>query len=996
MKGKPAKHILAALAGAALLLGCTREAEPLAPVVLTAVLEQTDTRTSYDGVQGKLTWTEGDEVAVHVGNSYQTAEITPSDGHLAVSETASAYRNHYAVYPASAADAANYGNSTLKVNLPASYDISDIVSGASATRTADFSPCPMVAVNDTDDSILRFHHVGGLLRITLTGVKAATKTVTVTFDKDVTGSYAVSDPATDHPTITTGETATNNVVTFTVASSSVGSTSVPIVLNVPVPCGTYNSVTVEMLDSDGAGLGSSSYDEQALVFARHHGKKLEFGEYTMSVTDALGAAVSMLTYDGTGAATDAQAFTVTHARSIGSTASPLAWKTQIYDETANAWVDLEGNCPDWLENFPLNSTGATTADGTISDTPAPAHTYRVNVGEQPVTSHEDMLKSAPALGNESAPLDLSKWNFVTKQTEPRYTANCYVVQAPGWYCFPLVYGNGIENNVVARASYEGKTLQAGHLDEFKKKDDFSIYAAPDAPWLQDDLFTDYHHGVRLQWQKYSYWDESSQTVVTAGNNYNNEYDVASDTPQTVANPQQVIKNLAVYQGTDGWYIKFYVDPETIRPGNALIASLDRDNDICWSWHIWITDQDMSPVTVGSNQVLPVNLGWVDLEKGLFYAERSRKLKFVSTEKEGVESDEITVIQSEYEKESTTGWQTYYQWGRKDPLAEKLTRVYDDDGLLKEAIKHPNNIQYDAGHKSGVTYYDWTSANYNNLWDSKWTDYGVSSSNLPVHKTVYDPSPRKFCVSPEIWAFGSLGHEGAFDNGYYFHTSGASDETLFFPASGYMDFMDAQIKSEGTEGRYWTTHAAAGTQQRESYCLKFTGTTVNDVYSALMHRSYGYSVRPVSFNLIAPAPSETAKRKEVAFGTFWSSDQISLNNKSITVVDDSNHTLFTISFKNLGVFNPPQYKAAGQYVELDQHNSMTVTASSAVKTISSIGFAIQKAGNTTITTDPSDTFSNGVWLNETGTDVSAVSFTTGDRFIAIEWELTGLIITYEIP
>ena len=70
--------------------------------------------------------------------------------------------------------------------------------------------------------------------------------------------------------------------------------------------------------------------------------------------------------------------------------------------------------------------------------------------------------------------------------------------------------------------------------------------------------------------------------MTAGNNYNNEYDVASDTPQTVANPQQVIKNLAVYQGTDGWYIKFYVDPETIRPGNALIASLDRDNDICWS------------------------------------------------------------------------------------------------------------------------------------------------------------------------------------------------------------------------------------------------------------------------------------------------------------------------------------------------------------------------------------------------------------------------------
>lgn len=723
-------------------------------------------------------------------------------------------------------------------------------------------------------------------------------------------------------------------------------------------------------------------------------------DFSLTVTDPLGAAVSSLTYDGTGAATDAQAFTVTHARSIGSTASPLAWKTQIYDETTNAWVDLEGNCPDWLENFPLNSTGATTADGTISDTPAPAHTYRVNVGEQPVTSHEDMLKSVPALGTESAPLDLSKWNFVTKQTEPRYTANCYVVQAPGWYCFPLVYGNGIENNVVARASYEGKTLRAGHLDEFKKMDDFSIYAAPGAPWLQKDSFTDYHAGVRLQWQKYSYWDESSQTVVTAGNNYNNQYDVASDTPQTVANPQQVIKNLDVYQGTDGWYIKFYVDPETIRPGNALIASLDRDNDICWSWHIWITDQDMSPVTVGSSQVLPVNLGWVDLEKGLFYAERSRKLKFVSTEKEGVESDEITVIQPEYEKESTTGWQTYYQWGRKDPLAEKLTRVYDDDGLLKEAIKHPNNIQYDAGHNSGNVYYDWTSANYNNLWDSKWTDYGVSSNSLPVHKTVYDPSPRKFCVSPEIWDFGTLGYEGAFESGYHFHTSGTSAGTLFFPASGYMDFLDAQIKSEGTEGRYWTTHpAGTGTQQRISYCLKFTGAAVDDVYSALMYRSYGYSVRPVSFNLSAPAPSETVKRKEVVFGDgYWTSNQ-NLSGKSIAITDDSDNTLFTISFENQHLFdttNPPQYKANGGYVQLDQNNKMTVTASSAVKTISSVSFVLQKAGNITITTDPSDTFSNGVWLNETGTDVSAVSFTTGDRFAAIEWELTGLIITYEIP
>ena len=381
MKGKPAKHILAALAGAALLSGCTREAEPLVPVVLTAVLEQADTRTAYDGTQGKLTWTEGDLVAVHVGNSYQTAEITPSDGHLAVSETASAYRNHYAVYPASAADAANYGNSTLKVNLPASYDISDIVSGASATRTADFSPCPMVAVNDTDDSILRFHHVGGLLRITLTGVKPATKTVTVTFDKDVTGSYAVSDPATDHPTITTGETATNNVVTFTLAESSLGATLVAgnIVLNVPVPCGTYNSVTVATLDATGALLASQIYDVEPLVFLRHHGKKLAFGE--LAIDFVLGTLSDVtVTYPG-GDGSFSPSFVSYKTSDGGSTKTAVPFTLEYSEDGGATWTTT---APSWLSAAP---TGGVHAGSTTGESMAVTVSPQVNsaVDEHHVT-----------------------------------------------------------------------------------------------------------------------------------------------------------------------------------------------------------------------------------------------------------------------------------------------------------------------------------------------------------------------------------------------------------------------------------------------------------------------------------------------------------------------------------------------------------------------------------------------------------------------------------
>ena len=424
MKGKPAKHILAALAGAALLLGCTREAEPLAPVVLTAVLEQTDTRTSYDGVQGKLTWTEGDEVAVHVGNSYQTAEITPSDGHLAVSETASAYRNHYAVYPASAADAANYGNST--------------------------SPCPMVAVNDTDDSILRFHHVGGLLRITLTGVKAATKTVTVTFDKDVTGSYAVSDPATDHPTITTGETATNNVVTFTLAESSLGATLAAgnIVLNVPVPCGTYNSVTVATLDATGALLASQIYDVEPLVFLRHHGKKLAFGE--LAIDFVLGTLSDVtVTYPG-GDGSLSPSFASYKTSDGGATKTAVPFTLEYSEDGGATWTTT---APSWLSSAPA---GGVHAGSTTGESMAVTVSPQVNSA---VDEHHVTLSAASRAKTDFdlSLVDVSTFSWTGGSPgSARRTANCYVVQGSGTYKFPLVYGNGVKNGSVNESAFRAK------------------------------------------------------------------------------------------------------------------------------------------------------------------------------------------------------------------------------------------------------------------------------------------------------------------------------------------------------------------------------------------------------------------------------------------------------------------------------------------------------------------------------------------------------------
>ena len=61
------------------------------------------------------------------------------------------------------------------------------------------------------------------------------------------------------------------------------------------------------------------------------------------------------------------------------------------------------------------------------------------------TSGQDStLQAKSEVGTEDNPVDLS---IRTKNgTQVRETANCYVVNAPGWYMFPLVYGNGLKSN----------------------------------------------------------------------------------------------------------------------------------------------------------------------------------------------------------------------------------------------------------------------------------------------------------------------------------------------------------------------------------------------------------------------------------------------------------------------------------------------------------------------------------------------------------------------
>ena len=238
------------------------------------------TRVDFDGVQGLFTWSEGDQIAVHcsagynasgaevIAPKYKTPSITidandPAYCTFHLIQSAGQKRDAYAVYPASIVDLTSDGTS-LNITLPASYEIGPEGMGMT-------SPTPMVAVNDPDATELYFKHVGGLLRLTLNDVSPATKVITVNLGKRLTGEFAVNDPSSAVPYIATDDAA--DEVSF-VLSEELADYTDGLVLNVPVPTGTYSMLKVSAKNSNGETVYAYE-DKTERFFDAGRGRRVE-------------------------------------------------------------------------------------------------------------------------------------------------------------------------------------------------------------------------------------------------------------------------------------------------------------------------------------------------------------------------------------------------------------------------------------------------------------------------------------------------------------------------------------------------------------------------------------------------------------------------------------------------------------------------------------------------------------------------------------------------
>ena len=345
------------------------------------------------------------------------------------------------------------------------------------------------------------------------------------------------------------------------------------------------------------------------------------------------------------------------------------------------------------------------------------------------------MKDVPAI-------DLSMLDCAGTPRASRWTANCYMVHTAGNYKLPLVYGNAIKDGATNANAYTG--VEGNNVTlTFPRHDGQAITD----PWIKNNGIT--VKSAQLLWQ-------DAQGLIT-----------------TV--------------GIDGDYLTLTVGKDaTTQEGNALIAAKDADNNIVWSWHIWVTNQTFATLTevnTGSYiyQLTPVNLGWVG------------------------------------EATSTTGYCTFYQWGRKDAFIPS-TGIGDDDGnsdnhtvynisnndVTSTAFSHTDvtdvtiggNIQHPTVHYRNTSTDGPCDTQYYNMWDAQQTSNDENTAAATV-KTVYDPCPPGFCV-PTSGLYNYIGSQTVteFNKGYTY--SG-----VFFPASGGRGFRSGVLYGVGSSGSYWS-------------------------------------------------------------------------------------------------------------------------------------------------------------------------------------------------
>lgn len=228
----------------ALLSGCSSQDEEtqvaVNDVVYTAVVENNGTRAYNADGKGTFNWSEGDNITAYDGSAFQEMTMASGAGTAEATYVSPSWiPREVAVFPISALK--SYSGGVLTVNYPTTHAIAS----GQAIETANVDD-PLVAYFKAGTKRFDFLHLGGVMEFETVLPTGATS-FTVTLDKGVTGDFVVNDADKTNPTVEAAESdGSNNTVTFTF--DPVSEDNGYMVFLLPVPTGTYGSMTVTASD----------------------------------------------------------------------------------------------------------------------------------------------------------------------------------------------------------------------------------------------------------------------------------------------------------------------------------------------------------------------------------------------------------------------------------------------------------------------------------------------------------------------------------------------------------------------------------------------------------------------------------------------------------------------------------------------------------------------------------------------------------------------------
>ena len=221
-------------------------------------------------------------------------------------------------------------------------------------------------------------------------------------------------------------------------------------------------------------------------------------------------------------------------------------------------------------------------------------------------------------------------------------------------------------------------------------------------------------------------------------------------------------------------------PDTLHPGNALVAAKDASGKILWSWHIWVPATAIQTANFGG--IMGVDL--MDRNLGALVATAATDAQI-----------------------DPTSYGMMYQWGRKDPFtaagAFKSSSPATYAGVpetlapgqitLEESIADPRLL----GH---INNGDWCLVPNNEFW-------------ADAEKTIYDPCPPGYRVPKKATANPFWTSDLTAQAGWGVNlTAGwlklGSPDASVFPIAGYRDDYGVDgLAKVGVRTLYWTSQAS---------------------------------------------------------------------------------------------------------------------------------------------------------------------------------------------